>query len=100
MHEQKSLTLLAELTFAEPLAGPVLRALETVVTATLREPGCLEYVAHVHAEDRRRVLFYERWQGQAALDAHNASAHLAEFRAQVGPLLAAPTALGFWTRLF
>ncbi|OGR37096.1 MAG: hypothetical protein A2051_06760 [Desulfovibrionales bacterium GWA2_65_9] len=99
MPDPKSLTLLAELTFAEPAAEPVLLALAAVVGATRSEPGCLEYIAHIHAENPCRVLFYERWQGQAALDAHNASAHLAAFRAVVGPRLAAPPQLGFWKRL-
>lgn len=99
MPDPKSLTLLAELAFAEPVAETELLALAAVVSATRQEPGCREYFAHVHAEDPRRVLFYERWQDQAALDAHNASAHLAAFRAVVGPRLAAPPELGFWRRL-
>jgi len=99
MPDDTSLTLLAALTFAEPVAEPVLLGLAEVVGATRQEPGCLMYVAHVHAEDPRRVLFYERWKDQAALDAHNASAHLAAFRALVGPRLAAPTDLSFWKRL-
>jgi quinol monooxygenase YgiN len=99
MAEQKHLTLLAVLAFAEPVAGPELAALAEVVRATRQEPGCLEYVAHTSATDPRKVLFYERWQDQAALDAHNLSAHLAAFRAQVGPRLAAPSQLSFWERL-
>ncbi|MDO9630321.1 MAG: putative quinol monooxygenase [Humidesulfovibrio sp.] len=99
MPEQNSITLLAELTFAEPLAGPELAALAAVVGATRTEPGCLEYVAHTSATDPHKVLFYERWQDQGALDAHNQTAHLAAFRAAVGPRLAAPTTLGFWKRL-
>lgn len=99
MPERMHLTLLAELNFAEPLAEAEFMALAAVVRATLSEQGCLEYVVHTHAADPRRVLFYERWQDQAALDAHNASGHLAEFRAMVGPRLAAPPELGFWKRL-
>ncbi|MDP3428297.1 MAG: putative quinol monooxygenase [Humidesulfovibrio sp.] len=99
MSERKSITLLAELALAEPVAQTELVALAAVVGATRQEPGCLMYVAHVHAEDPKRVLFYERWQDQAALDAHNATAHLASFRAVVGPRLAAPSQLGFWKHL-
>ncbi|MBU1041192.1 MAG: antibiotic biosynthesis monooxygenase [Proteobacteria bacterium] len=99
MSERNSITLLAELAFAEPVAETELLALAAVVGATRQEPGCQEYAAHVHAEDPKRVLFYERWQDQAALDAHNASAHLATFRSAVGPRLAAPSQLSFWKRL-
>jgi quinol monooxygenase YgiN len=99
MSERNSITLLAELALAEPVAETELGALAAVVGATRQEPGCLMYVAHVHAEDPKRVLFYERWQDQAALDAHNATAHLAAFRAFVGLRLAAPSQLGFWKHL-
>lgn len=99
MSERNSITLLAELAFAEPVAETELLALAAVVGATRQEPGCLMSVAHVHTENPRRVLFYERWQDQAALDAHNASAHLDAFRAVVGPRLAAPSQLGFWKHL-
>jgi quinol monooxygenase YgiN len=99
MPEEMTVTLVAELTFASPVAEPVLRALASVVSTTLLEPGCLEYVTHVHVNNPRRVLFYERWQDQAALDAHNRSAHLAEFRAQVGPRLAGVPERGSWKRL-
>ncbi len=99
MPERDPITLLAALTFAEPVAEPELSALAAVVCATRGEPGCLEYAAHVSAEDPHRVLFYERWQDQAALDAHNLTAHLAAFRAAVGPRLVGPSELGFWKRL-
>ena len=81
------------------MAEPELNALAAVVRATRGEPGCLEYAAHVHAADPRRVLFYERWQDQTALDAHNRTGHLAAFRAAVGPRLAGPSDLSFWKRL-
>lgn len=99
MSETREITLVAALTFAEPVAGTVLEALAAVMAATRREPGCVQYNAHVHAGDPRRVLFYERWRDRAALDAHNASAHLAAFRATVAPLLACAPDLGFWKRL-
>lgn len=99
MTEQNSVILLAELSFAAPVGEAVRTALDAVVAATRQEPGCLEYAAHVHAEDPCRVFFYERWQDQAALDGHNGSTHLAAFRAVVGPLLAGAPDLSFWKRL-
>lgn len=95
----EAVTLLAALTFAQPVDAEVLAALDAVMAATRQEPGCVDYAAHVHAEDARRVVFYERWQNQAAFDAHCASAHLAAFRAVVGPRLAGAPELTFWKRL-
>ena len=99
MSEQKAITLLAALTFNSPVDEALTQALAALVSATRQEPGCVDYAAHTSATDSKRVLFYERWQDQAALDSHNASAHLAVFRAVVGPRLAAPSDLSFWTRL-
>lgn len=95
----EALTLLAALTFAQPVDAEVLAALDAVMVATRQESGCVDYAAHVHAEDARRVVFYERWQNQAAFEAHSASAHLAAFRAVVGPRLAGAPELTFWKRL-
>lgn len=99
MNAADAIVLVAELTFNDPVDDEVRRALAAVVAATRAEPGCLEYAAHLHAEDPRRVFFYERWQDQPALDGHNASAHLAAFRAVVRPRLAGVPVLSFWRRL-
>lgn len=96
---EAELTLMAELTFLEPAGSELLDALGQVVKTTRAEQGCLDYTAHVHAEDPRRVLFHERWTDQGALDRHWASDHLASFREYVAPRLAAPPVLTFWRRL-
>ena len=99
MKTTSPITLMAALSFIAPVDADALAALAAVIAATRKEPGCQEYAAHVHTEDPCRVFFYERWQDQAALDGHNASAHLAAFRASVGPKLAKPGELSFWKRL-
>ena len=99
MSEGKEITLLAELTFAAPVDETVLGALRLLMTAVRQEPGCVEYAAHVHAENPRRVIFYERWQDQKALDAHGAASALTAFRGTVGHLLAGDSKLSFWERL-
>lgn len=93
------LVLFAELTFLEPAGSELLAALADVMKHTRAEEGCLEYTAHLHAEDQRRVLFHERWADQGCLDRHWASEHLAAFREFVTPRLAAPTTLSFWRKL-
>ncbi len=85
--EQTPLTIVAHLSFKEPVSATVLQALAKIKAETVLEPGCLEYHAHLYADDPRRVLFYERWQGQAAFEAHMATAHVAAFIAAIGELL-------------
>ncbi len=46
---------------------------------TRREPGCRQYIGHQSADDPRRFAFYEQYVDKAALDAHAASPHYAEY---------------------
>ena len=53
-------------------------------TATLAEPGCISYQAYLDRPDAGTVFIFEKWQSQADLDAHFATAHMAEFGAALG----------------
>lgn len=57
-----------------------LAAVATMVTATLDEPGCQEYAFSPDPRDPNRILLFERWDDQAALDAHFASDHMAQWQ--------------------
>ncbi len=61
-------------------------AFETMREATLREPGCIEYQAYADRSNPGIVFMFEKWKDQAALDAHFASPHMAEFGAALGGL--------------
>jgi len=67
------------------------QALEQLLRALLEptraEAGCLQYDLH---QDLQRVeAFYmlERWSSEAALQAHDASEHIRQFRARAGELI-------------
>jgi quinol monooxygenase YgiN len=61
-HEQEAVDLFQKLT------GP-----------TRAERGCRMYLAHRSTTDPRRFFLYEQYDDRAALDAHRASPHFAEF---------------------
>ncbi len=61
-------------------------AFEKMRIATLEEPGCIEYQAYSGRGDAGIVFMFEKWQDQAALDAHFASPHMADFGAALGGL--------------
>jgi quinol monooxygenase YgiN len=60
-----------------------LTAVRPMVAATHEEAGCLDYVFSADPDDSNRILLFERWDDQDALDAHFATAHMAEFQASM-----------------
>jgi quinol monooxygenase YgiN len=55
--------------------------MEKVVEATRREDGCINYDFAIDISDPTRLIVFERWRDQDALDAHIKSAHIAAWRA-------------------
>lgn len=55
-------------------------AVAPMVAATRREPGCREYVFSPDPGDDTRILLYELWDDQEALDGHFASDHMARWQ--------------------
>ncbi|MEA3389484.1 putative quinol monooxygenase [Sphingobium sp. CCH11-B1] len=56
-------------------------AMTRMVEASRAEDGCVEYVFAEDVADPGLIHVKERWVDQAALDRHNAAAHMAEWRA-------------------
>jgi quinol monooxygenase YgiN len=52
-----------------------------LTAATRAEPGCRMYQVHRSHADPRRFLLYEQYEDQAALDAHRAAPHFAQYAA-------------------
>lgn len=57
-----------------------------LVAATRAEPGNVSYEYFLALDDPGRFHFFEEWETQEAIDAHNASTHLADFMAAAGEL--------------
>ncbi len=55
-------------------------AARTMAAATREEAGCHSYAFYSDIEDSGRIRVFEEWEDGAALEAHFASAHMAEFR--------------------
>ena len=56
------------------------KALVDMVRASRAEDGCLDYAFARDLADPDRLILFERWRDQAALDARGRSAHMAEFQ--------------------
>jgi quinol monooxygenase YgiN len=51
--------------------------------ASRAEPGCQDYGFWIAIDDPNEMFIFEHWDDQAALDAHFATPHLAEFAAAI-----------------
>jgi quinol monooxygenase YgiN len=56
--------------------------------ASRAEPGCQDYGFWIAIDDPNEMFIFERWDDQAALDAHFQTPHLAEFAAVIGEWVA------------
>ena len=53
-----------------------------------REPGCLMYIVHRHADEPARLFIYEQYKDDAALEAHRTAAHFLQFAKKDLPRIA------------
>ncbi len=64
-------------------------AVKPMVAATHTEPGCQEYVFSPDPDNSTRIILFEMWDDQAALDAHFATEHMAAFQASMAGIAVA-----------
>jgi quinol monooxygenase YgiN len=55
-----------------------IQAYEKLKPVVLAEPGCLQYELFTDAADENKFVLVEQWTSQAALDAHDQTAHMVE----------------------
>jgi quinol monooxygenase YgiN len=60
-----------------------LTAAAPMVVATHTEAGCREYVFSPDPDNADRIVLFELWDDQEALDAHFATEHMAEFQRSI-----------------
>jgi len=56
--------------------------MEAMLAASRAEDGCVEYSYAVDVADQGLIRVFEVWRDEAALKAHFATPHMAEWRAQ------------------
>lgn len=57
------------------------RAMQKMIVASRAEPGCIDYAYSIDVLDAGLIRVNERWTDRAALKAHFAMPHMAEWRA-------------------
>lgn len=67
------------MTFRPDDREEITRILRELTPASRQEPGCVSYIPHRVESEPDTVLIYEQYRDQAALDAHRASPHFAQY---------------------
>lgn len=82
--------------FAPGEVDKLLVVARSMVTETLKEPGCLHYSRARDLDDPDLIRVSERWVDEAALEAHFSAPHMAPF----GAALAQVERLGADVRIY
>ena len=59
-----------------------LAAAKPCIAETVKENGCISYDVHVSVTDPEKVVFVERWESKAHLQAHTQTEHFKVWRAK------------------
>ncbi|MBM3606829.1 MAG: antibiotic biosynthesis monooxygenase [Alphaproteobacteria bacterium] len=65
-----------------------LAAARPCIAGTVKEDGCLSYDVHVSVTDPDKIVFVERWESRAHLDAHMKTPHFLVWREQAPQFIA------------
>lgn len=60
-------------------------AAKLCIQETRKEPGCISYDMHQSMTDENTLVFVERWENQAAVDAHFVAPHFKVWRDKGSP---------------
>lgn len=95
-----TIRVVARVVALEDKVEPVKSVLIGLIEPTRKEDGCLVYELLQNQKDSTDFTFVEEWESQELLDAHLASAHIAEAVSQLNGLLAAEPDIRVYHLLF
>lgn len=53
--------------------------LQNMVIQSRKEAACLQYDLHQSTDDENQFIFWEEWENEAALQAHNQQPYISDF---------------------
>lgn len=75
----KALTVVATLKAKKGLEDKLKQVLQTLISPTHAEKGCLNYDMHQSDDDPSVFVFHENWASRADWEAHMKAPHLVRF---------------------
>jgi len=85
---EKIVTVVATIKVKDDMVNNVRKELESLVTATVQEEGCINYNLHQSIDESSLFIIYENWENKDALDRHMATPHFTAWREKAKDLLA------------
>jgi quinol monooxygenase YgiN len=73
------ISFIVRMRFAPEDHDDIERILRELTRMSRHEPGCVTYVPHFVDGDADTVVLYEQYRDEAAVEAHRASPHFAQF---------------------
>ena len=73
------ISTIVRMRFTQENRQDVVEAVRSLAAASRQEPGCVSFIPHELAGDSSRVLIYEQYRDEAALEAHRASPHFHKY---------------------
>ena len=80
-------TIIAQVSVKEDNVADFEAAADLVVKGANQEAGCITYKLLKDLSDSTTFFFYEEYEDDAAIEAHNSSAHFHAFVKAIKPLL-------------
>jgi quinol monooxygenase YgiN len=81
------LILKAQFTIDPLQRAEFIQDMRRLIEASLAEEGCITFGCYEDISEPHSFVVLEEWHGQADLERHEASAHLAAFKASAGPMI-------------
>ena len=95
----KTLNVVAAFQARPGKEGALREALVALLAPTRQEAGCITYNLHQSPQDPAKLMMFETWRDQAAIDAHMKSSHVQKLAPRVDELCVAFPEITVWERI-
>lgn len=87
------IVLTAHVTTKQGKQAEFVQNAQDCIRETRKEKGNISYILLADTENSCKLMFFEEWESQAALDLHVETAHFKRFAAATKDLMGAPLAM-------
>jgi quinol monooxygenase YgiN len=93
---ERNIAVVAQIRAKDGMEETLKQELESLISPTRSEKGCIKYELHRSVEDKSLYMFYERWASKKDLDEHMHKPHMKAHMKKAGDLFAGPPKITLW----